>query len=189
MKSKNKLPILLALITVIAVAAQAGVLVVNHITINGNYIGNPVQFKLGTNAGTGKGINGTDITVSLTNNNANASITFSIPPGESYFVDVLEVNNSATTKYYYQIVPGTITGGANFDAIKVIVINGTTIEGTVDLLNPSPTPTTFTIKKGYNHILVFYFKTNSGWTSGSTVTVNINLKYSTETGVFNYPLP
>ncbi|MCE4628451.1 MAG: hypothetical protein F7C34_04820 [Desulfurococcales archaeon] len=183
---KNKVILLLVLIVTVAVAAQAGVLVINLLTTNVNYTGAPLKFEAGTNAGN-NGINGTAITVDIGHNGATANLTFDVPPGTTYVIDALRIKNYGTSDLYFQFKTITAPDTTMFTNVSLILLdtNGNII-GTYDVINGTSSLTYFTIGAGTEYIVAIKFVSSSGWTTGATTSFGVELQYSTNANELNY---
>jgi hypothetical protein len=90
--------LLLPLLT--AIAAYAGVVVINTATGTGTYVANPVKFVEGSNANA-LGLPGVTIDVTITNNGAEADVTFPITHGKVWIIQPLNITNTDNTNDYY----------------------------------------------------------------------------------------
>ncbi len=133
-----------ALLAAPMLVASAGVVVFNDIGVTLNAIKPPVYFKPGTNANQA-GLEGTPISVSLSNGNISATITVSIPNGTVAIIDVLRIVNGTETNTTYYVTlrtPDSSTLSNYFSEALAILKNPSNngIELTYNLLTNSASP-------------------------------------------------
>ena len=185
---KNRVMLLLALAVTVAIAAQAGVLVINLLTTTVNYTGAPLKFVAGTNAGN-NGINGTAITVDIGHDGATANLTFDVPPGTTYVIDALRIKNYGTTSLYFKFETQTVPDTTMFKNVSLILLNATTgaVVGTYDVINGTASASYFTIgANGTEYIVAIKFVSSTGWTAGATTSFSVKLVYSTNATELSY---
>ncbi len=183
---RRRLAIIGAIMTLAVIVSYAGIVVFNPLKLSINYQEAPVQFTLGDNANQ-LGLEGQQITVTISADGTWASISFAMPNGTVYLVDPLRIENQGTKTYYVKLYINTTSNSDlnKFSEAKAYLVNPSdysSVVYTFDLKNNQGSVNYISLSSGYSYALIFKFvPAPDQWTTGSTATLQLGLMYSNST--------